>query len=197
MQGFKASVPDEMIIAQILQGGTAKERCVQYLLKAHVGFMHKVRMKLGLSEEEAVFAYHDALTRLIEQVETGKFKGDSRLSSFFYSILYHKGIDSLRLRKKETMDSLSGIQDPGSSPLSAMEGLLLDEKMDHLRFHLKKMGDKCRQILLDWGYWGFSMKEIAERNDLKNEQTAKAMKHKCLTQLMRYIGEDGQSRDPG
>jgi len=52
---------------------------------------------------------------------------------------------------------------------------------------IKGMGTPCKQILIDWAYWGYSMKEIAIRNNLENGVVAKKKKYTCLQKLRAVL----------
>jgi DNA-directed RNA polymerase specialized sigma24 family protein len=73
-----------------------------------------------------------------------------------------------------------------STPL-ATNKMETDEEIKQLYKYLDQLGDPCKQILLDWGFWGYNMTEIADRAGLESSVQAKDRKYKCLKQLRKLI----------
>ncbi|MEO0469398.1 MAG: sigma-70 family RNA polymerase sigma factor [Bacteroidota bacterium] len=180
--------PDAELIANIRSGGASKERAIGELIKYHTSFIFAVHRKLGISEEQAGDAFSDAIMAVARHIESGQFRGESKLSTYLYRIFFNKGVDLARKKTTDVIvsmdDSYIQIQDHNSDILKLLN---LEDRMGKLRSHLAEIGEKCRQILLDWGYWGYSMTEIAERVGLAGADQAKRQKYKCLQKLMKQM----------
>lgn len=87
---------DPIIIQFIKAKGSQKEKAARYMLKSYVGFIDKVSTKTRLSHEETLVVYSDTVIDLIHQVSNDNFNSQSKLSTYFYSILYHKAVDYSR-----------------------------------------------------------------------------------------------------
>ena len=61
------------------------------------------------------------------------------------------------------------------------------DEVRHINLLIQEMGDSCQKILIDWGYYGYSMEEIAQRAQLSNAESARSMKYKCLKKLRSLI----------
>ena len=144
--------------------GALREQAARYFLQKNIHYIPLIAKKVGISEEEALDEYTDAVIDLIEQVNSGVFKGESKLSTYLYKIFYFKCID---LSRKKSTNKIS--------------------YLENIYRNLEKLGEPCKQILLDWGFWGFNMTEIAERNGLTGATQAKDRKYKCLMRLRKLV----------
>ncbi|MEM6771214.1 MAG: hypothetical protein AAF597_11575, partial [Bacteroidota bacterium] len=97
------------------------------------------------------------------------------------------------ITKKKTLHTVSleawtNGWEPSSKNL--LQDFLLREDVAQLSLYLDQLGEPCRQILLDWGYWGYSMQEIAERVGLDSADQAKRKKYKCRQRLLANLQAD-------
>ena len=187
MFGKKRTYSDQVIIEGIQKGGTDREKAVNLLFDNNVGFLHTVRKKLFLTLEEAQDAYADAIVKVASQVSLGKFRGESKLSTYFYKIFYNKCVDVSRKKASNTatrVEEYPELSDPASDLLHKLD--VKDEAMQ-VRKVMGEMGEACKNILLDWAYMGYSMEEIARRRNLKTPESARSLKYKCLKKLRELI----------
>lgn len=178
---IKRTYSDEEILSHLNEGGRAFENVVNYLNITFSGFINDIQSKVGLSREKAVDAYTDAILKLIRQVKEGKFKGESKLSTYFYKIFYYTAVDISR--KKTTNEVLLDPKSLSDREASVMNSLSAEHSLEKLKANMKLIGKECLSILVDWAYGNYSMKEIAQKNNLKNEESARSMKYKCLKKL--------------
>lgn len=182
----KKKKQDEQLIRAIREGGGARESAVRQLLTGHIGFVHKVHRSVGIDLESAKDCFTDAVMAVVEQVEADSFRGDSKLSSYLYRILYNKSVDLLRRQTTNPVNYQEKVPER-SDPAGLQEQIQHKDEVRRLHQHLDRLGDPCRQILLDWGYWGYSMKEIAQRAGLADAGKAKRRKYECLQQLLKMV----------
>ncbi|MFK8057136.1 MAG: RNA polymerase sigma factor [Saprospiraceae bacterium] len=174
---------DQRFIDALSLGGQPKEDAVAQAIKQFIHYLPTVAKKTGLTKEEALDPYTDAIVKLSDQVTEGQYRGESSLGTYFYRIFYFKSVDLFRKKTTNRVDyneSLPAAADTG--PL-ANERIEQSEEMAQLNKKMDKLGNPCKKILLDWGFWGYSMTEIAERNGLQSSSQAKDKKYKCLKAL--------------
>lgn len=187
----KKQYVDQEIINMIRSGGKDFEMASNHLFQAHLGYISKISQKLNLPLELTKDAYTDAIVKLIRQIKQGSFQQKSKISSYFYSIFHNTSVDYLR---KHTSNKIIKA-DQELHEFSTVESDLLKQletkdDFKHLMVKINQLGDSCRKILMDWGYYGYSMEEIAERNHLSNAKSATSMKYKCLQQLKKIVKEN-------
>ena len=181
---------DQEIISRIRSGGRAREEATTYLIEQHQAFIYQIQQKLSLDAEHAQDAFTDALMALLDHIDRSVFRGDSKLSTYFYRIFFNKSVDLLRkLTTKRYEHTTYEIPEVPDRSLDLLQKLSLNETVGQLHGLMDRIGQKCKNILLDWGFWGFNMQEIAERNELKHADSAKKQKYKCLQKLMKMCGE--------
>ncbi len=178
---------DEELVSKVREGGKAFEDISMYMFNEFKGFLPKIKEKLNLPQQQIQDAYADALVKLIRKLRDGSFRGESKVSSYFYTIFYNTSVDVSRKnasnKNKQTLELLE--HDARETDLLK----LIDNKdeANQVIAVMKTMGDMCQRILMDWGYYGYSMNEIATRSDLSNAESARSMKYKCLKKLRELL----------
>lgn len=183
----KAAHTDASIIEAIIIGGQRRENAIKFLFDHHLGFLYKIKRKFFLPEEDLQDAYVDAVLKLSTQISLGKFRGESKLSTYLYSIFFNKCVDLSRKKQSHTIVVEDAILEMAKSAENLLHLMEVKDEGIWIRKALGKMGDSCKKVLLDWAYWGYSMEEIAKRNELKNAKSAKSLKYKCLKKLRSLL----------
>ena len=153
---------DQEIIQRIRNGGTDRDQITVYLLTQWQGYGHKLAEKYHLNREQQKDAYTDAIVKLVSQVDQGQFKGQSALSSYFFSILNNTCVDVLRIASSNKNKSTEELHEWTKVEREAFELIGKKDLLENIRYVIEKMGDNCRAILIAWGFQGHSMKEIAK-----------------------------------
>jgi len=164
-----------------------RERAATHIYDQHLGFVYRMIKDKGLSEEEARDAYVDAVVAVVEQIAEGKFRGESQLSTYLFRILSFKSIDLIRRREARRMDITEEMPEVVDPARNALERLGLSDEVGQLSAMMAQLGEKCRNILLDWAYHGYSMEEIATRHQLKDAASATTQKYKCFQRLKKLL----------
>lgn len=185
---FFRHLPDADIVAGLQAGGSARTSVENRLYEKYLHFIREGTRKHRLTQEDCTSAYDDAVLAVIEQVNTGRFLGQSKLETYLYQIFTNKCVDLIR--KKTTNreqvhnavsidDSLLQIPDPARS---VVQELISQHDTERLHQHLHSLGDKCRQMLLAWGE-GYSDEEIAKQMNYNTSSVAKTSRLRCLEKL--------------
>lgn len=179
---------EEQLIRDITQGGYAMEQAIERFYRDNFKIVYQKVNHHKLTKDQVLDAYSDSIISLKDNIQKGKFKGDSKLTTYFISIFNRKCIDILRKNTTNLIyenelpvhlqDNQAGIDDK----LTVMVNL---ERLDRL---LSNLTEICRNVLMDWND-GYSMDEIAERNGLSNAHTARSKRYNCFQQLMELIKE--------
>lgn len=178
---------DPTLIADLRAGGAKREKAVTHLFDTNLGFVYKVMKEKRLSQEEARDAYTDAVVVVCEQVAKGKFRGESKISTYLYRIFLFKAVDIIRKKATHSVESVPEVPDLADPAADALKKLGLQQQAFALIQLMDSLGGKCRQILLDWAYHGYSMEEIAQRAGLKDAASAATQKYKCFKRLQSLL----------
>jgi len=186
---MKQNFTDAEILSNLKHGGKGFEDTSLHLFHEFKGFITAIKAKLHLSQEEMEDAYADALVKLIRHVKNDQFRGDSKLSTYFYTIFYNTCVD---VSRKNTSHKNMPTKELLEYDAKEADLLHLIDVKDEARIvmnAIKTMGDACQQILIDWSYYGFPMDEIASRNKLSSPESARSMKYKCLKKLKQMLSK--------
>lgn len=184
---------DQKILFSIREGGSAKRKAAQHLFSSHLGMMHTVKAKVNLSSDQIKDMYADAISTLIWNIDSNTFKGESKISSYLYRILFNKSVDFLRhITTNKNVAYLELSEDNTFSKLEDPERILESSlDVESVKSEIKNMGAPCNNIIIDWAYWGYNMLEIAERNGLDNAEKAKKKKYNCMKKLQTLLTTKG------
>lgn len=179
--------PENKLIRALGDRGATREQATDYLMKTYIRFVPTIEKKVNISRTDALDAYVDAIVELTEQVAMGKFKGESKLSSYLYKIFYYKSVDLFRKNTTNKLDYRESMPESSDTNLLADKEMEINEAVSQVHMYLDKLGEPCKQILIDWGFWGYNMTEIAARVGLEGSVQAKDRKYKCLQKLRQLM----------
>ena len=151
--------------------------------------------RYGLSRESLLDAYSDAIIDFKEQVRKHQFQQKSKCSTYFYSIYNNKCIDILRKKTTYTVTHEIPENLKDTSP-DIVQILTFTVERNFLDTLIARLSIGCKEILLDWND-GYSMEEIAARNNLLNAHVARSKRYACFQQLMAIAGKSNLVTDKG
>jgi len=180
---------DQDIITAIRSGGQFLEQASRRLLNDHIGIMNDIRGKLNLSISDSKDLYADALSALLWNIRTGKYKGESKLSTYLYRIFYNKSVDHIRHLTTNKNVPTSEMSESIEFQTHQNDERRWISSIDasHMKEQINVLGSPCKGIIMDWAFWGYGMKEIAERNGLESADKAKKNKYTCLQKLRKLL----------
>lgn len=168
-----------------------REQAIQRVYTLNRGIICSYIIANSGSEEQAKDVFQESVIALYENVRDGKFKADSSLSTYLFSIAKFKWFNQI---KKDSIRSghhqkaqLKEEFDPG--PLAQ---LVQTEAKERILGVLEGLGERCKQILVESLYHNASMKEIAKSLSFSSEQVVRNTKYKCLKKLKELIVERPQ-----
>ncbi|HHM21319.1 MAG TPA: sigma-70 family RNA polymerase sigma factor [Bacteroidetes bacterium] len=184
---MKKTFSDQQIIAALLKGGKDGDAALRQVYVLNRSAVFDFVKKNNGTTEEAKDVFQDSIVAFYENIQAGKFKGESTVSTYIYSIA--KFIWMNRLKRKGTGKKILTVlevpeKDPGFFPT-----LLEKEKEESVLKIFNQLGTDCRKVLILHIYQHYSMKEIACEMQYENEQIARNKKYKCLKKLKSLIAE--------
>lgn len=166
---------------QRMDGNTPKyekilyQSCVKYIRGVGV-------QKCFLSEENARYAYNDALVAVISKIKMGEYVQKSRLSTFIYDIFYKRCVDFSR---KNTINTTS-LEDEDLRLMSSEAEASELEKADSRKIilhYIKQLSANCQIILLLAAYYGFKDVEMVDYVNLADARGISVTHKRCLAKL--------------
>lgn len=147
------------------------------------------------SPEDAEDIFQEVLVSFIEMVRNGKFRGESSVKTFLFSLNRYTWLNELKRRgrqkvREEKFENARDTEMPDTSDFIAGR-----ESRNELLKLVGKLGDTCRKILLLFYYENLSMREILDQTDYETEQVVRNKKYKCLKQLEQMIRSEPAIKD--
>jgi RNA polymerase sigma factor (sigma-70 family) len=183
---------DREIMAGLLGGPKERASWERQFYQRYEYFIGQGCRKYRLSAQDSFSAYSDALLSAIHNVAAGKFDGSSTLKTYLFRIFSNKCIDLVRknsINKATVHHSAQAPELLGQLPdkaRSAIESLIHRNTMETLRENLRKLGEKCRELLLLFED-GFSDKEIALAMEYNNASVVKTTRSRCMEKLRELM----------
>lgn len=152
-------------------------------------FISWIKNEFNCSEDDAIEFFQTAVVILYDNIISGKLTElNSNIKTYLFGIGKNKAHEWLRHKQKQSssVDDLliQYIHDDAPDTDEA-------EFADNLRkveTGMNALGEPCRTLLQLFYYYKASMREICEKLEYKNEDTAKNQKYKCLKRLQALCG---------
>lgn len=191
--GFKN---DAAIVRAIKSGGSQRQRAIRFLYQVNQETLKKVvayvRSNSG-NEQDGQDMFHEGIIVLDRNVRAGKFRGESSLAGYLYSICRFLWMNQVRKHGRTDLREDNSTMD--QTETENPESLSLDEeKKKVLANVLTQLGDRCKKILELWKL-SYSMQEIADQLGFSSAAMATKNKYKCHKKLMNYLKAHPQVMD--
>ena len=90
---------DQICIEKILQGDTSS---FSFLVESYKDMAYTIAMKIVRNAEDAEEVAQDSFVKAYQQLQS--FKGNSKFSTWLYTIVYRTAISKIRKKKLEVTD---------------------------------------------------------------------------------------------
>ena len=174
---------DSEILGRISRGD---ERVLDHLYKRYYRMMTGVVLSNNGTEEEAKDVYQEALLAFWQKASGGKLVLTSKISTYIYGICLNQWRKELERKSKMSYEEVDGEE---------FQSHDAEERHKIVKACIEELGDVCRSILTYYYFDGLSMRDIVEKMNFGNTDTAKTKKYKCKKKLdslikNRYTAED-------
>jgi len=192
----------DRIILETLRGGDKKkeDKILKYLYQKCFPMALFYVKKYSGTYLDAKDVFHETIVAFYESVKQNRFRGDSSIDTYLYSIIKNKWITQVRRRRKagELNVEVPTESDYDNTIDRQIMNLDFSNKDDHLRDLVRecmeKLGDRCRELLTLQYYEGCSMDEITAIMGFKNSDSAKTQKYKCLQKMISIVNRNNELR---
>lgn len=187
------SYSDQEIVEGIRAGGSKRQRLTNYLFDHHAGLVYQGIKRYKLKEEDSFDVYSDAIIAVSLQIQSGRFKGNSKISTYLFSIFSNRCKNKIRDLKTNKFTFVDDIPDMPDRARNMLRMLIEKESNQQLLAYLDKLGEKCKQILMLRLFEGYNFEEIAKMIGFKTAQSVSSMKYRCMENLKKLIRNKGKS----
>ncbi|HEX3383789.1 MAG TPA: RNA polymerase sigma factor [Mucilaginibacter sp.] len=183
--------------------GYSDEELIKTLKKDHVsdlvikhlyrnyysGLSNYIRANQG-SEQDAEDIFQEVIVSFIDVVKMDKFKGESSIKTFLYSLCRFTWLNELKRRNRvlQREEKYEGARDQEERDVSHL--LAGREAKGTVMAMMDRLGEVCKKILVAFYYDDLPMKDILPLVDFQNEQVLRNKKYKCLKSLEQQLEEN-------
>ncbi len=150
----------------------------------------KTLLSKGASLDDAKNCFQDAVLKFVYMVRAEKVQYEScvKLKGYVYTVAWRIFL-ALSNRKETSLDSISQNKssEDGDILINEEERIARERKQKMVVAALKKMPQPCRGILTDTIVKSIKAKYLIEKYKLKNANSFKDKKSRCLKQLKNII----------
>jgi RNA polymerase sigma factor (sigma-70 family) len=178
--------PDSELVAN-LRSGKRMDETIKAIYRNNFESLCWYVMNNSGSRQDAEDVFQEVVLSFIDLVQKDKFRGESTVKTFLYSLNRHVWLNELKrkgraLAREENYERGQEQTVPDASHLIADR----EEKAEVIRL-VGQLGETCKKILLLFYYENLSISEILGTLDYENEQVVRNKKYKCLKQLEQMI----------
>lgn len=142
------------------------------------------------SQQDAEDIFQEVLVNFIELVQKDKFRGESSVKTFLFSMTKNTWLNELKKRGRSDSRELKYEKMKDKEETDVSHLIAEREVKKQVMDIVSQLGDTCKKILVMFYYENLSMKEILANLEYENEQVVRNKKYKCLKQLEQMITSD-------
>lgn len=185
---LKKNIPEAELIKGIKEEGALRQHYTGLLYEQYFDFIYAGKKKYKLSFEQAHDAFGDAVLKVCRQIQKGAFDGGGKLPAYLFRAFCNRCVDNLRKNASSIMqEDIAEHYDLPSPAKGILAEMELQEKWQELKFSMDELGEKCKRLLLEIEYYGYSQEEVAQRMGYNKASTVANMKYRCLKRLKEIL----------
>lgn len=179
-------------LLQVIRDGQNLSPALQYLYGQSYDPLRIYIETHGGSAADAEDVLQEVIVSFIEIVKAGKFRGDSSIKTFLYSLNRNIWLNELKKRGRAQVREMNYEKSRSTEDADAATLIAGRESRKQIMEMVERLGESCQKILLAFYFENLSMKEILETTDFENEQVVRNKKYKCLKSLEQLLTADPQ-----
>ncbi|MBI5858590.1 MAG: sigma-70 family RNA polymerase sigma factor [Sphingobacteriales bacterium] len=180
--------PDSELVAN-LRSGQRMDDSVKAIYRSHFDSLSWYVLNNSGSREDAEDVFQEVVVNFIDLVQKDKFRGESTVKTFLFSLNRHIWLNELKRRGRALAREEKF--EKGQERIEADTGHVIADREARKQVMkvVEELGETCKKILLLFYYENLSMKDILETLHYENEQVVRNKKYKCLKQLEQMFNE--------
>ncbi len=163
------------------------DKAIKYMYREYFEMLKIYTCQNSGSEEDAQDIFQETLVAFIDIVQKDKFRGESSIKTFLFTVHRNIWLNELKKRGKAEKRNVIFENDKDSALLDVSYFITQNETRKQILSILEELGEICKKILLAVYYENLSMKEILVNVNYETEQALRNKKSKCLKQLEQLL----------
>jgi RNA polymerase sigma factor (sigma-70 family) len=166
------------------------DSAIKFIYRDHFESLTWIVKSNNGSQQDAEDIFQEVLVNFIELVQRDKFRGESTVKTFLFSMTRHTWLNELKKRGRSDARELKYEKMKDNEEMDVSHLIAEREAKKQVMDIVSQLGDTCKKILVMFYYENLSMKEILANLEYENEQVVRNKKYKCLKQLEQMITSD-------
>jgi RNA polymerase sigma factor (sigma-70 family) len=144
-----------------------------------------VVLKHNGSEQDAIDIFQDGLLVFNRNLKNGKFRGDSSVRTYIFSICKNLWLKEFQKKQKQATIDPYLLNDETTDDFNYLKNIEVVTQL------MSELQEDCRKILIEYYYNNKSMIELKDIFNVNSVQAAKNKKWRCLGYLVKLFKEKG------
>ncbi|MBC7874128.1 MAG: sigma-70 family RNA polymerase sigma factor [Ferruginibacter sp.] len=178
--------PDSELVGN-LRSGQRMDEMVKAIYRSYFDSLRWYVMNNSGSRQDAEDVFQEVVVSFIELVQKDKFRGESTVKTFLFSLNRFTWLNELKKRGRALAREEKYERGQDKMELDTSHFIAEREGKAEVVKLVGKLGEDCRKILLLFYYENLSIKEILDTMHYENEQVVRNKKYKCLKQLEQMM----------
>jgi len=179
---------DQIYIDKVLKGDT---NAFAYLIDKYKDMVFTLAFRIVKSREDAEEVAQDSFLKAYQKLDS--FKGESKFSTWLYSIVYRSSLTKIRKKKLDTTDIDSFVLDNHTEDhdFPQIEAIKNGEQEKYVKKAIENLGEKDALLITLFYLHNNSIEEIQEITDMSQSNVkvtlfrARKKLHKQLSLLLK------------
>lgn len=163
---------------------------LKFLYRSHYEFLGRYVVNNNGDWDDAQDIFQEVMVAFVNLVKAGKFRGESSVKTFLYSLNKNIWLNELKKRGRTQVREMKYEKASEKTERGVNATLEAREANAGLMKVMDELGETCKKILLLYYYENQSMKEILTSLNYENEQVVRNKKYKCLKRLEELLKEN-------
>lgn len=183
------NLPDAELLGA-LNSGKDIDQAIRSLYRNYYDSLSWYVLNNSGTRQDAEDIFQDVVVTFIDLVQKNKFRGESSIKTFLFSMNRHMWLNELKRRGRAQAreEKFEKLQDRTTEDVGKL--ITERESSSEVINLVDQLGETCKKILLLFYYEEYSMKQILEHMHYENEQVVRNKKYKCLKQLEQIINSN-------
>lgn len=188
MEVVKTFSEEELLMS--LRTGHQMHEAIKAIYRNYFESLSWYVMHNSGTRQDAEDVFQEVVVDFIDLVKKNKFRGESTIKTFLFSLNRHNWLNELK-RRGRALAREEKYEKGQEKEEMDVSHLIVDREVKAQIFRLmEKIGETCKKILLMFYYENLSINEIWKDLHYENEQVVRNKKYKCLKQVEQMISED-------
>ena len=173
-----------------LRGNKDLDKAVRFLYRQYFDVLSIYTRQNSGTAQDAEDVFQEVVVTFIELVNQNKFRGESSIKTFLYSLNRHIWLNEIKKRNRMQQRNIKFERSREQSEADVSTHIAGREARAQVMKVIDQLGEACKQVLMAFYYQDLPVKDMLAFLPYENEQVIRNKKYKCLKKLEEMLHED-------